>query len=296
MKRLVLVIVAGLTVLHCDDGPTGGPRTPSLLPPGGCPIAQYQGQTYDSLAAQLECLWSEGDTVGLVAWFNTWAALRPPYEAPASTLPSRMLTAVHNVFAAVYTPHDLSALGMFEWGSDFYVDDRFALVQQQLVYCVLPDSLFDTTYFGLSYPPDSEFVSIDAITDFRPPLPDLPCGVVYLDGPHGMAIDSFILADKVPVDSPWAWMPFQEGPTVADRAAFLSAVTTIMHEHWTVGYMIETGPVVSRMVFNESLDRAYADFSLIYQGGFYYLSAQGGEWVVDVARLTWITKRRAGGA
>ncbi|MBD3243242.1 MAG: hypothetical protein GF331_21815, partial [Chitinivibrionales bacterium] len=240
MRSLSLCLILTLCLLRCDDS-----TSPADAPATACGPAHTATTSWQTLAAQLECLWEDQDTTGLLQWCDTWSAVVPPHTTGNSQLISPLLRELYEIYAAFYTPHDLSALG-FEYGAGFYADIAYAFVQPDVRYAVVTDIGYD----GSRYEPaihDSTLVDSGTIDDFRPPLPTLPMDVAYLDNAHAMALDSFLLADKAPADSTLPGAPFDEGPTTADRAAFLSTVTKLMHEHWTIGYIIETGPVAYRI-------------------------------------------------
>lgn len=234
----------------------------------------------DELMTELDSLYQNQDTLGLIAFFNDWS-LDVKSNDRAFVDQNIRVKSVYEIYRAFYIPNSPFNLGRWE---AFHIPEselEYFVIQNKIYYSILPD-----VYIGKI---DWETLKIDSIDNFKPKLEHLAHNrLLYLTLEYKKALNGFlgfkykefgagnIMSPSLPVGESEA------------RYDFLKKHIHLLHGHWGRYWHLETHPEVYVVVINSLLTDAKVFFRYGYQGGEAALEKKRDGWMLKSSKATWI--------
>lgn len=173
---------------------------------------------------------------------------------------------IYEVYKEVYSPWALERISNSEWGDGIYKDISYYIIQDSINY----DFNFDKDY---------DENGLMTIKRFRPEIANDAITTLYLNDDYREAINCFLGADGFNQHSEEEKM---------NRYKYLNSYLFLFHGHWGNYWHLETHPEISRISFNEAVDKAKVYFRLGYEGGEILLDKNGAKWDIVDWEMIWI--------
>lgn len=142
------------------------------------------------------------------------------------------------------------------------------------------------------YPPEYQRFNparLDSIEQFRPRL-TAPTAqrILFLKPDDRQALTCFLNRGFVPAGSRGIMSTAVPAQESVNRSRMLRPYLTLVPGHWGGYWHVETQPIVTGVVVNQSLDEAAVMLRLGYRGGYALYRKQAGRWALVREALTWI--------
>lgn len=230
--------------------------------------------TAAGLLAELDTAYVRSDSTRMARFFENWRTRFAPDNFKNDTL-----LAVEEIFAVLYKPHDLLALGQWEWGNTLNEGAPFVSVQDSIRYQVTPfDSLENASTDNAAY----------KVIAIRPRVAVGSDSVLYETSVYDSAINRFLGTESTKLGEGGIMNPSAAKGESEKRFRFLRPWLPVLHGHWGGYWNLETDPLIYRIDFNRQMTEAKAYFQVGYMGGEALLRRYGNIWMIVTSRATWI--------
>lgn len=198
------------------------------------------------------------------------------------------IKAVFEVYKEIYKPYDLQNLGNWEFGNRLNKNSEYIVIQNKIEFSIsnkdefsfLVEDGFDDLGKSISFS--------DSITNFRPPVSLDRRRILYLTKEYKEALNQFLGRESTELGSPNLMTPSQPKEDSDKRYRFIRPYIPILHGHWGGYWHLETHPMISEVIFNETMSLATVMYRVGYQGGMAILEKKGNKWKIKKADATWI--------
>jgi hypothetical protein len=196
----------------------------------------------------------------LTDFFDNWNK-DIPANSPNFINQNDTIREVFSIFKTIYNPFDLLKIGNWEGGIKLNSKCKYVAIQNSIYYSVLRSDISKRSTAN-----NSRLL----VTNFRPVVNIDDTRIVYLTKEYKGAIDNCLGTEESVKRHRmlWPFIPIRRGHSV--------------------GWNIETSPNVECITLNKSLNTAYVEYSVGYEGGEATLVKSNGDWVIKESHTTWI--------
>lgn len=234
----------------------------------GIPLLYY---TAEQLHEKLLVAADSDNKEDLDGFFSEWDQIFYP-NSEEFINSNDTLRAIYSAYKAFYNPYNLLAYGDPEWGNRLNEESRYAVIQNEISYTVLPVGELNIDDY-IEYP-------LDTLHHFRPPVNIEADKVLYMTDEYHTALHEVLALDPEEPDA-----ILSSANTYYRR---LRQYIPILQAHWSRHWHMTTHPHVMCIVFNNNLSSAKVSFRIGYQGGSAMMEKNGDEWELNESKLTWI--------
>ena len=271
MTKNILLVIAFLGLISCrQEKKTSAIKVKDV----------YQSTyTVSQLCDKLEFSFKHSQYDSLRRIFVEWNGTISP-NSEDFIYQNDTINAIFSIYREFYKPFDLLKLGEWEWGNDLNSECEYVVVQNKIYYSVLSRRKIDDF--------DWEESKIDSIENFRPPVNLDMNKVLYLTNEYAEAITNFLGTESTEFGEGNIMNPSRAKGESEKRYEILRQFISILHGHWGGYWHIETHPIISVLVFNNTLTKAKIYFRVGYQGGETFLEKRDNNWIITESEATWI--------